>query len=188
MFANGFGLWQMPDTLDASRYELPLAALIDAIGSTDTASKSVELHAAQERVLAALESRRTELNTLYQRTVAPDTGWREITRVAAMIGEWERAAAEKLYPQIDALLRKLAAPGSDMPLEVRRARQESIKIAEGWLALYRDVREKLLRLAAERRPADEVLRAKPVESEVDHEALSREFIARFPKLRAALAK
>jgi hypothetical protein len=33
-----------------------------------------------------------------------------------------------------------------------------------------------------------VLRAKPVKGEIDHEALSREFMARFPKLRAALAK
>ena len=33
-----------------------------------------------------------------------------------------------------------------------------------------------------------VLRAHPVDGEVDHAALSREFIARFPKLRAALAK
>lgn len=35
---------------------------------------------------------------------------------------------------------------------------------------------------------EKVLRAKRVEGEVDHEALSREFMARFPKLRAALAK
>jgi hypothetical protein len=33
-----------------------------------------------------------------------------------------------------------------------------------------------------------VLRARPVKGDVDHEALSWEFIARFPKLRAALAK
>ena len=33
-----------------------------------------------------------------------------------------------------------------------------------------------------------VLRARPMQGEVDHTALSREFIARFPKLRAALAK
>jgi len=33
-----------------------------------------------------------------------------------------------------------------------------------------------------------ILRARSVRGEVDHEALSREFIARFPKLRAALAK
>ncbi|MBV8779648.1 MAG: hypothetical protein JO258_20850 [Alphaproteobacteria bacterium] len=34
----------------------------------------------------------------------------------------------------------------------------------------------------------EVLRAKPVVGEVDDEALTREFMRRFPKLRAALAK
>lgn len=33
-----------------------------------------------------------------------------------------------------------------------------------------------------------VLRARPTKGEVDDEALSREFIRRFPKLRAALAK
>jgi hypothetical protein len=42
--------------------------------------------------------------------------------------------------------------------------------------------------AAKPRGKGEVLRAKPVKGNVDHEALSREFIARFPKLRAALAK
>jgi hypothetical protein len=33
-----------------------------------------------------------------------------------------------------------------------------------------------------------VLRARPVKGPVDHAALSREFMARFPKIRAALAK
>jgi hypothetical protein len=178
----------MPDALDASRYELPVAALIDAIGSTEAANKRVSLHSAQQRALAGLESRRAELNTLYERAVAPDTGWEEITRVAEMIGKWGRAAAERLYPHIDALQRKLAAPGNAMPPEVRRARQESLKIAEGWLALYCDIREKLLRLAAERRPADVVLHPKPVAGEMDYAELSREHIARYPKIRAALAE
>ena len=75
-----------------------------------------------------------------------------------------------------------------MPLDVRRARQESIRIVEGWLALYWDIREKLLRLAAERRPAEVVLRARPVEGEIDYAKLSREHIAQYPKIRAALAK
>ena len=40
-----------------------------------------------------------------------------------------------------------------------------------------------------RQPAEgEVLRARPLEGEDDHKALSREFMARFPKIRAALAK
>jgi hypothetical protein len=38
------------------------------------------------------------------------------------------------------------------------------------------------------RSGEKVLRAKPLEGEVDHAALSREFIARFPKIRAAFAK
>jgi hypothetical protein len=178
----------MPNALDASRYELPLAVLIDAIESTEAADKWVELRSAQERAFAALESRRAEFNTAFEQAVASDAAWQELIQLAATIGEWERTAAEKLYPQLDALQRTLSAPGNEMPLEVRRTREKSIEVAEGWLALYSDIRGRLLKWAEERRPADAVLRAKPVQGEVDHEALSREFIARFPKLRAALAK
>ena len=42
--------------------------------------------------------------------------------------------------------------------------------------------------AAKPRDKAKVLRAKPAQGEVDHEALTREFMERFPKLRAALAK
>jgi hypothetical protein len=178
----------MPDALDVSRYELPVAALIDAIELTEAASKWLKLQSARERAVAALKRRRAELNALYERAVAPNTGWQEITEVAAMMGEWGRAAAEKLYPQIDAVRRKLAAPGSDFPPEVRRARQESIKVAEGWLTLYSDIREKLLRLAADRWPADVVLHARPIEGDIDYADLSREHIVRYPKIRATLAE
>ena len=52
-----------------------------------------------------------------------------------------------------------------------------------------DLRTKKQRQKPEKaRREDEPLRARPIEGEIDHEALSREFIARFPKLRAALAK
>ena len=178
----------MPDTLDALQYEVPLAALLDAIDSTEPSSRWAKLDSAQERALAALEYRRAELNSLYERAVAPNTDWQEISQVASMIGEWGCAAAEKLYPGIDALQRKLAAAGNDTPPEIRQVRQLSVKIAEDWLALYHDLRERLLRLAAERRPADTVLRSRPVEGDIDHGALSREFIERFPKIRADLAK
>ena len=43
--------------------------------------------------------------------------------------------------------------------------------------------------AGKQRPDEKkILRARPVKGEIDHVALSREFIARFPKIRAALAK
>ena len=44
-------------------------------------------------------------------------------------------------------------------------------------------------LATPRKPAaGEVLRAHPVKGKVDHAALTREIIARYPKILAALAK
>ena len=53
-----------------------------------------------------------------------------------------------------------------------------------------DTRESPTKSAPERRKptAKAVLRARPVKGKIDHAALSREFIARFPKIRAALAK
>jgi hypothetical protein len=42
---------------------------------------------------------------------------------------------------------------------------------------------------APRQPTpDEILRARPVEGETDYESLIREHMARYPKIRAALAK
>jgi acyl carrier protein phosphodiesterase len=75
-----------------------------------------------------------------------------------------------------------------MSREVRKARQESVDIAEAWLALYRELHDKLLELAAQRQPADAVLRARPVEGEIDYAEMSREHIARYPKIRARLAE
>jgi hypothetical protein len=42
--------------------------------------------------------------------------------------------------------------------------------------------------ATQRTDDKKILRARPVKGEIDHAALSRKFIARFPKIRAALAK
>jgi hypothetical protein len=178
----------MPDTLDASRFELPLAALIDATEWPEAESKWAELHSAQERARNALEDRHKELDDLYQRAIAPNSEWHEITQVASMVGEWGRAAAEKLRPQIDQLQVKLTAPTGPMSPELRQALRESIEVADAWLTLYRELQDKLLKLAAERRPADAVLRARPVEGEIDYVELSREHMARYPKIRARLAE
>jgi hypothetical protein len=53
-----------------------------------------------------------------------------------------------------------------------------------------DIHEKQRKLPTEpRRPApEEILRARPVKGKIDHAELSREFMARFPKIRSALAK
>jgi hypothetical protein len=73
--------------------------------------------------------------------------------------------------------------------EGQQCLQESVEITAGWLALYRDLSNRLLKLAAERRAAaGEILRARPVAGKIDYAELSREHMARYPKIRAALAK
>jgi hypothetical protein len=90
---------------------------------------------------------------------------------------------------MEALQQKLAIQGLQLDPEIQKYFQESLDIAVGWLELYRTLRERLLKLASERRGSpSEVLRARPLEGDIDHDALSREFMARFPKIRAALAK
>lgn len=107
-----------------------------------------------------------------------------LVMLAQRVCESEAGARELLYPWMDALRQAISVPSD----EGRQYIQELLKISEAWLTLYRETRNKLLQLAAERSPADKVLHARPVEGEIDHTALSREFMARFPKIRAALAK
>jgi len=62
-------------------------------------------------------------------------------------------------------------------------------LAIGWIAPYQKLCGQLLELAAKKKTAShEFMCAQPVEGEVDHEALTREIIARFPKILAALAE
>ena len=58
----------------------------------------------------------------------------------------------------------------------------------GYAAGYQNLRARLIRFDAERRTAGDVLRARPIEGEIDYAKLSREHMARYPKIRAALAK
>jgi hypothetical protein len=178
----------MPDEVNTPPDEFLLAALIDESGWDEAAVKSAKLRSAQQRALDALAARRKEVENIYERAIAPDSEWQEITKVAEMVGEWGCIAAEKLRPQIEALRQKLGTDGPRMPRESQQARRDSIEIAETWLTLYCDLRERLLKLAAQRRPADTILRARPVEGEIDHAELTGEIIRRFPKILAELAK
>ena len=106
-----------------------------------------------------------------------------------------RAAGERaccvgrLHPLIDHLDQNIAASGDRIDAEVQELFRESMDTAFDWITPYQRLCTKLLKLASDRHDGtSKVLRTRPVEGEIDHEALSREFIARFPKLRAALAK
>ena len=72
--------------------------------------------------------------------------------------------------------------------DVQQLLRDGIEVLEGWLAFYRGFAAMLARQAAEQQSPGKLLRARPVEGEVDYAELSREHIARYPKIRAALAE
>jgi hypothetical protein len=67
--------------------------------------------------------------------------------------------------------------------------QEIIEFIFGWVTPYQKLSGQLLDLASERRSQSvKVLRAKPIEGVIDYAELTRETMAKFPKILAALAK
>ena len=73
--------------------------------------------------------------------------------------------------------------------EARQLLEESIVAAETFVSMrlaQDDSRGQ--HAGGQQMQTDDVLRARPITGDIDHAALSREFIARFPKIRAALAK
>jgi hypothetical protein len=179
----------MLDVIDVSRDVMPIAALIDALSAEPSPFKREQLLARlreqQDEARAALKEQADALDKVYEdaRRDAVDPA-----RLAEIAIENERADAERVRPAIRVLQQKLTARGATLDPWVRQSVQESLDILEAWLPLYQGLRERLLKLAAERRNGDEVLRAKPVVGDIDYAELSREHIARYPKIRAALAK
>jgi hypothetical protein len=157
-----------------------LQADISAAERADALARLARL-AKQNRQTLEKQTREFEAMCEEARHRLPSEG---LVMLAKRVRESEAGARELLYPWMDALRQAQSVPIT----EGQRYIQELLEFSRGWLALYQKVGEELLKLAAERRPADQVLRARPVEGEIDHLALSREFMARYPKLRAALAR
>jgi hypothetical protein len=176
----------MPEAIDFSPdFVKPalLGALRANISGTERADALARLAQLAEGNRRGLEKHTREFHEMYEEAYRrlPSEG---LAMLAKRVCEGEAGARELLYPWMDALRQTMSVPSD----EGRQYIQELLKISEAWLTLYRETRDKLLRLAAERRPANEILRARPVEGEVDREALTREIIARFPKILAALAE
>jgi hypothetical protein len=184
---------KMPDVLDTSRFALPSGALINVFEADDDAGSRSQL---LDRVRKHIERGRvtqkewaSAFDGLYEEALSADFSAPFLMRWSAALLERERAALERLYPFLEDIQRHRIAMEQVTDPEVLALYQEISDFIFGWVAPYQKLSGQLLDLAVARRSeAAKVLRAKPVHGEVDHEALSREFIARFPKLRAALAK
>jgi hypothetical protein len=186
-------IFTVPDSIEISQGFAPLFALIDSL---DAGAASATRLTALSRLRKLhvdgsgfLEHHAEELRNLYRYALEHHAAPEELEAAAGILSEKERAAAETLVPGIDQLQRKLAARSEILDPELRNAFQANIDIAIQWLAVYRSTREALLKLASDRQGLkDQVLRARPVPGEIDYAALTREIIARFPKILAALAK
>jgi hypothetical protein len=110
-----------------------------------------------------------------------------LAEAAGQAEQKEREAAAYFRPVIAALESALEPPNDKFTADVQQLLRDGIGVLEGWLAFYHGFHTMLARQAAERRGSAKVLHAHPV-ADIDHGALSREFMARFPKIRAALAK
>ncbi len=178
----------MTDVIEIAANDQSIAALIDALrGDGERADRLVRLRRSQKKARAGLQQYAERLDHLYGEVERSghDADWlEEAAKVARRRKELE---LEKLRPGIEALKEKLAVARRPDDGDVRRIIEDSIAICEAWLASPAALHEKLLRLAADRRAAaGEILRARPVDGEIDHRELTREHIARFPKIRLPL--
>jgi len=183
----------MPDGLDLSQDFLPEPALLGALRPEITAAERSGLVALLrlrvEKNRTGLKNQADQFAKMYDDALHGNLPAQDLVRLAQLVRESENGAAEQLHPWMEALRSAIALRPDLSSQEPGQHLQELLEIAADWLVLYQSLHARLLRLASERRAASgEILRARPVAGEVDHAALSREFMARFPKIRAALAK
>lgn len=185
----------MPDGIEISFAvdSTRVAALIEAlnVGSRPDgrACELARLQIGVEEGRAALKIQKRDLGEAYDKVVASDLRASSIVQLAKRSLGQLRADGEWLHPAIEKLRQALAHADTAQDLERRRAIEEILDAALAWAAAYEDLHDRLLKLAAERRAvAGEVLRARPVKGRIDYAELSREHIARYPKIRARLAE
>jgi hypothetical protein len=115
-----------------------------------------------------------------------DPAW--LVEAAAKAEQKEREATARFRPVIAVLKEAAKPPSGIFEADVHQLLRDGIGVLEGWLIFYQRFRTVLAKHAGGRRKLAGVLRARPVEGQIDYSQLSQEHIARYPKIRAALAK
>lgn len=183
----------MSDILDAYQFELPVGALAGVLNFEDA---SDDRNSLLMQALDRIEKSHTaqaewaqQFDRLYEEAAQGDYSAPFLVRWAGALIEKQRAASEQIYPLLEQIQGVLATLERRPDPELAALCVATFSVTLNWMTPYQRLSGQLLDLASSRQQSvNNVLRAKPVEGEVDHEALTREFMARFPKLRAALAK
>jgi hypothetical protein len=180
----------MPDSIEVSSDIGPIVAPM-SLPHSDSArtDQFARLRIQQARCRAVTEQYAQQLNRLYEDIARSGHNADWLVQAAEIVRQKEVAQREELRPGIETLKQKLAAQRGPHDAERRALIEESIAVGEAWLSVPATLHRKLMHLAAERRAAtEEIRRARPIRGDVDYTELSREHIARYPKIRAALAK
>lgn len=168
----------MVEIVDIEHGIEPLVACVEAFASATS-------RAERARLLGQLREHLEKLRTADEKV--REELERGITETALLARE--NAIVKSLAPRIRSLQGYLNGTSQPEDPEAHQLLQTAINVIVGYLVGYQNIRDRLIRDAAEQRAvAGGVLHARPIAGEVDHEALSREFMARFPKIRAALAE
>jgi hypothetical protein len=142
-----------------------------------------------EKGRTGLKLQSDELDKVYEQIAHSDLGALNLVELAERALEQKRADGEWLHPEIEKLRQRLSDADARREPAVRGAVEEMLDVFLSWLALFQGLHDKLLILADQRRLASgDTLRPHPVIGEIDHGTLTREIVARFPKILAALAK
>jgi hypothetical protein len=180
----------MPNIIEISS---DIGPIVELVGLSDfegaRAARFARLRRQQAKCRAATEQYAKQLDRLYEDIERSGHNANWLVQAADLVCQNEKAQRERLRPGIEALKQKLTVQRISNGAEGQELISESIAVGEAWLSLLAALHKKLLQLAAERQAAaDEVRQAHPVEGEIDYAELSREHIARYPRIRAALAK
>jgi hypothetical protein len=130
---------------------------------------------------------KSEVTRLYIEAAQRDADPPGFMRKAQISIENWQATAEKFRSEVDRLQRELSnSERSDATPE--QFFRDSLNIAVEWLDAVATFRDQLLEWSTLPAAAGEKLRARPVPGKIDYAELSREHIARYPKIRARLAE
>ncbi len=177
-FAPADGLLRVLGSIEFRQLESRLRDRIEL----EKLRKETENDLAEAKVAAVWLAERSE-------QPAPDDldpDW--FAQAAKSAKEKEREVAAHFRPVVAALKGALEPPDDKFEADAQQLLRDSIEVLEGWLAFYQGLYAMLARQTVERRTSHEVLRARPVTGNMDYAELSREHLARYPKIRAALAK
>jgi hypothetical protein len=141
-----------------------------------------------EKLSAADDESRAELESFLEAAANGGADAAGAKRIMSS-REKEAAAATVLIPRIQSLQRYLSDTSSPDDPEAHQLLEKAVNIVFGYVSGYQNLRDQLILFDVEQAAtAEEVRRARPIEGEIDHEKLTREIIARFPKILAELAK